>query len=632
MDQARPIRLLPPDLRNRINAGEVVDRPAGVIKELVENSLDAGAERIEAAIERGGLARITIQDDGSGVPADQLELAVTRHATSKISSDEDLFNVATLGFRGEALPSVAAVSKLSFSSRTRQDADTGWRIVSNFGEIEEAGPAAMNPGTRAEVSDLFANVPARLKFLKTEAAEARRSREAVFRLALAHPETAFLWAVDGKTQFDLPQGQSLQERLSLFWPEAVCEGLIPVEHEQAGVRVAGLAGSPNTAQARADRILLYVRGRPVSDKLLMGAVKNAYKGRLISREQPQAVIFVDLPPAEVDVNVHPAKLEVRFRREDAVFSAVRTAIVRALDKASTLRPPEGASDEAFVLAPTRPAPPSPYQQLLDVRPDPRRADPTSQTPAADLPDAPPTGPGSSSFDAGPPSLGATPSDASFSAEPQAFDAEQPYWERDPAVPAAVRDDARTYNGNVLLSHGLNYLGQIANAYLALVETSGELLLVDQHAAHERILFEARRRAAASALARPLAMPLSMSLHPSEAERLQSLWSAFRSLGFDLEIQNAGVLVRACPGELDAGQALNYLRSALDGQADSLEELWVLMSCRAAVKAGDRLSRGEALSLLETWLQTDNREHCPHGRPVVVRLGERELAKMFKRTG
>lgn len=624
MNPIRPIRLLPPDLRNRINAGEVVDRPAGVVKELVENSLDAGAERIEAAIERGGLARITVQDDGSGVPPDQLELAVTRHATSKIASDEDLFAVGTLGFRGEALPSVAAVSRLAFSSRTRQDTETGWRVVSNFGEIQEAGPTAMNPGTKAEVSDLFANVPARLKFLKTEAHEARRCREAVFRLALAHPETAFTWSIDGKTLFDLSPGQSLQDRLAVFWPEAVCAGLVPVEHEQAGVHVAGLAGSPSTAQARADRILLYVRGRPVSDKLLMGAVKNAYKGRLISREQPQAVIFVDLPPAEVDVNVHPAKLEVRFRREDAVFSAVRTAIVRALDKASTLRPdPEGLSEEASfasVLAPARSATPSPYQQLLDIGPDPEPA-------AGPLPTAPPP----SSSEAEPPPE-ATSSEAPFSPETRAPEARPPYWEREPEVPAAVRDDALAYNGNVLLSRGLSYLGQIASAYLALVETSGELLLVDQHAAHERILYEARRKAAASAPARPLAMPLSMSLHSSEAERLQSLWSAFRSLGFELEMQGAGVLVRACPGELDAGQALNYLRSALDGQADSLDELWVLMSCRAAIKAGDRLNRGEALSLLETWLQTDNREHCPHGRPVVVRLGERDLAKMFKRTG
>ncbi|MFW5837777.1 MAG: DNA mismatch repair endonuclease MutL, partial [Desulfovibrionaceae bacterium] len=369
MHAAPPIRLLPEGLRNRINAGEVVDRPAGVVKELAENSLDAGARRVEASVEQGGLARITVLDDGAGVPADQLELAVTRHATSKIANDDDLFAVATLGFRGEALPSVAAVSRLTVQSRTAHDPEAGWAITCRFGEITEAGPAAMNPGTRVEVRDLFANVPARLKFLKTEHYEARRCREVLHRLALAHPEVSFLWSAGGKTLFDLPPDQTLRQRLALFWPESICEGLIPVEREQAGVGVRGLVGSPSTAQARADRILLYVRGRPVSDKLLAGAVRAAYQGRLISREQPQAVLFVDIDPAEVDVNVHPAKLEVRFRREDAVFSAVRSAIVRALDTASAVHPGPGQRHpETAPLAPQPRPQPTPYQQMLQAAP------------------------------------------------------------------------------------------------------------------------------------------------------------------------------------------------------------------------------------------------------------------------
>jgi DNA mismatch repair protein MutL len=392
-----------------------------------------------------------------------------------------------------------------------------------------------------------------------------------------------------------------------------------------------LAGSPSTAQARGDRILLYVRGRPVSDKLLAGAVKNAYQGRLVSREQPQALIFVNLDPAEVDVNVHPAKLEVRFRREDAVFSAVRTAIVRALDTRQAVQSGgEPAPEPRGVLrSPEKPAF-QPYQQLLDAgahAPPPEQGSSTGAFPEpSDTWDADAASPE-------PPSPPPSPSgDAESSAPPR------PYWERSPAEsgpprPPALHDQQTAYNGEILATHGLEYLGQIADAYLALRGPRGELLLVDQHAAHERVLFEARRRTAADAPARPLAMPLTLSLHPSEAERLQQLWSGLRSLGFELEMQGAGqVLLRACPGELEAGQAQHYLRAAVGGQAESLEDLWVLMSCRAAVKAGERLGRGEALALLEAWLGSQNREHCPHGRPTIVRFEERDLARLFKRSG
>ena len=605
MKENKVIRVLPPGLKNQIAAGEVVERPASVVKELVENSLDAGATRVDVAVEQGGRSLISVQDNGAGIAADQLNLAVTRHATSKIASLEDLAAIGSFGFRGEALPSIASVSRFTMTSRA-EGADEGAFIEVRAGEVTGEGPAALAAGTRVEVRDLFANTPARLKFLKTEGTENKRCQDTLMRVSLAHPGTAFSLSVGGREVFRLPSGQTLGARLATFWPPAVCEGLLPFDFEREGYRVHGLAGSPATAQGRGDRILLYVGGRPVQDKMMLSAVRQAYKGMLISREYPQLVLFLDAPPQEVDVNVHPAKLEVRFIEERLVFSVIRSGVMQAL---SGGRSGEDASSAPQFSAPSG----SPVASGAGFTPPAGgRHQPSGESRAK-----------FSSYrefrsEYNPPrdlSLPVAPSE-----RPSGFEGE--------AAPAAPGPDAT--RAVPLSGSGYTYLGQVADTYLILRKGS-DLVLIDQHAAHERVLLAAMRRERSRGDSQPLALPLEMGLHPSQTEILQELWDGLRDVGFRLETDGPSrLLVRGIPPTLDAGKAREYLSDALAEKARTLDDLWTMMSCKSAIKAGQPLAVDEALALLETWLATPERDYCPHGRPVVITWSPADLEKLFKR--
>ena len=579
MPARRPILLLPEALQNQIAAGEVVERPSNVLKELVENSLDAGASRIDVELSRGGLFLLAVQDDGLGVPARELTLAVTRHATSKIASAAELWNVASYGFRGEALPSIASVSRLRMTSKAVEDAEARFVEV-EAGMLAGEGPAALAGGTRVEVRGLFENVPARLKFLRSEAAETRRCQDALMRMSLARPEVAFSLSVDGREAFRLPPNQDLPTRLAKFWPPAVCQGLKPFDRADGGLRAFGLAGDPSTAQGRGERILLFVNGRAVQDRLLLRAVREAYRGRLLSSEHPQLVLFLELPPDEVDVNVHPAKLEVRFRDENAVFSVVRRAILSALES--------GSPGAAFFPESANAPEPAPAKR-------------------GSLPLEPPKFSTYREFRA-------APGDSLREAREPAFrPAPAP---QEPTAPAPAVG-------------GMEYLGQVAGTYLVLRTAEG-LALLDQHAAHERVLFENMRAGRTRGLAHALAAPLDMDLHPDEAQRLEEAARDLERLGFRFEAQPGSARLTALPPGLDTGAAKGYFRAAVSGQSKSLEDLWVMLSCRSAIKAGDTLARDEALALLEAWLACPDREFCPHGRPVLVRFGAADLEKLFKR--
>lgn len=617
----RPIRVLPPELANQIAAGEVVERPASVLKELLENSLDAGATSIEAAIEGGGQALLMVRDNGCGIPRDELELAVTRHATSKIAQFADLAGILSFGFRGEALPSIASVSRLTLTATDPATAEAAFVSVEH-GRITARGPAALTRGTKVEVRDLFANVPARLKFLKTPATEARRCQEVLFRLALARPDVRLTLSVSGREAANFPAGQDLAGRLAAAWPPAAVEGLIPLDTGPGPLRLSGLVGHPRAAQARADRILLYVAGRPVSDRLLLTALREAYSGRLLAREYPQAVLFFDLPPDEADVNVHPAKNEVRFRDERGVFGFVRRAVDAALSRAEAAFAPAGARpgaesalrEETGAYA-ARPEPgqrprlfPAPAGQdkfatRADFAAESGREEPAWLWPGPAETTAQP-GPG-----AGPP----------CPAPPD-------------HLPSAVENGAPA-PAPAELRPGLAYLGQVAGTYLVLAEAGGGLALVDQHAAHERALFAALRRGALRGESRPLALARDLALHPAEAERLDALWPQLKELGFSLERPAPDRLaLTATPGSLAPGQAVEFVRDALAGKAGSMEDLWSLLACKAAVKAGAALARDEALALLDAWLGAEDRDYCPHGRPVLVRFAPADLEKLFKRRG
>jgi len=589
-EESAGIIVLPGDLQNQIAAGEVVERPASVLKELAENSLDAGADRVEAAIESGGQGLISVQDNGVGLAPEDLPRALTRHATSKIRSARDLMDLHSFGFRGEALPSIASVSRLRILSAPAGGGQ-GTGLEVEFGAFSEPRPAAVREGTRVEVRDLFLNTPARLKFLKKQSTEARKCQDVVQRLALVNRNCAFRLISNQRLLLDFERNQPLLQRLETLWPKQITASLLPVHRDEDGASIHGYVGHPDTGQGRADRILFFVNKRPVQDKLLVSALKQAYSGRLLSREYPQAALFLELPPSEVDVNVHPAKSEVRFREEKAVYSllihAVQNALAvgdaqgRDLEKQipETSSPSEGASD--------RPTGPS-RLRLNDAGVEP---------------------------------------DAAIRESPRSYPRPD---EGQGAADASTQPRIPDQDSGVALGPDLTYLGQLQATYL-LLRSENKLVFVDQHAAHERVLYTRYAQGGETQQSQRLALPLQLRLHPSESTALDKAVRSLRELGFALERQDEeNVSVQAIPQYLDRSAAGEFLREVLRQGEGGLEEMWCLMACRNAVKAGESLALSEAVELLRAWLECPGREHCPHGRPVSAQLTSKDLERMFKR--
>ena len=659
----KPITLLPPELSNQIAAGEVVERPASVLKELVENSLDAGATEIMVRLENGGQTFLSVRDNGHGIPEDELELALTRHATSKVKSFAELLRIASYGFRGEALPSIASVASLTVTSAfaAETDAETGAGarpeaayIEVTAGRISGRGPASLHQGTVVEVRDLFAGVPARLKFLKTPGTEMKRCQDLLVRLALNRLDVGFSLLAGDRETLRFFAGESLAARLAVIWPPSLTEGLIPVEYGVPGLRVHGLAGHPGSAQGKADKLLLYVNGRPVQDRLLTAAVREAYRGRLISREYPQAVLFLEIDPEAVDVNVHPAKSEVRFRDEKAVFSVVRRALIRALDTALPLNDPLGGPPDAGrePFAPSSPAAPFPIRHGEAPPREERAARPLGFWGDLDTPPLVPRREGDggeetrvirdfqgdanlpgNSAPSGSPAVSVS-SERPSSAMGAIFSATAEE-ERRPIYGSGADPESRRYEPDSpaerpLMAGGLEYLGQVADTYLV-VKKGETLLLIDQHAAHERVLLHRIESEAGRGLSQLLAMPLELALHASEMEELQTLWRELASLGFTLESSGPHALVvSGIPPQLSRKEAEGFLREALAGKKGGFDSLWHMMACRTAIKAGDTLTRDEAAGLVRQWTATPDAMFCPHGRPTAIALGPGELEKLFKR--
>ncbi len=625
----RPIRLLPPDLQNQIAAGEVVERPASVLKELMENSLDAGADQVDVTIKQGGQGLILIQDNGRGMTSEELPLAVTRHATSKVASLDDLFRVNTFGFRGEALPSIASVSHciLTAAPRTESGVGDAATIEVLHGKVVKQGPAVLAQGCKIEVRDLFANVPARLKFLKTPSTETKRCHDAFCRLALTRLDVAFSLTTGERESHRLPKNQELKSRLAAFWPPPIIEGLMPFALERDGVTVRGLAGHPQRAQGRADRMLFFVNNRPVQDRLLQGAVREAYKGRLLAREYPQIVLFVDLAPDLVDVNVHPAKTEVRFRDDKSVFPAVLRAVASALDKVSApamehtapQTPPYDSTELSVAASPTAPYVATPdYSPDRTPRPDeyPESRSDMPLHQAMRTPASPPSRPTAKHLDLLPSERNAPlPSERPGGYAPEAT-------AQRPLPPVSVPNDNETFV----------YLGCLADTYLVINLGDKDLALLDQHAAHERVLYNVFSDPDIARESRLMALPLELQLHPSQLEALTEKQTELTRLGFQMEVRDCVLTLEGIPPQFEPGQAKEFLEEVLSGQAKAMDDMWKLMACKCSVKAGQALADNEVMSLLAAWRETRDRHFCPHGRPVLVSWNKNDLDRLFKRTG
>src|SRR3954447_4931686 len=600
-----PIRQLPPVLINRIAAGEVVERPAAAVKELVENAIDAGARRIEVVLREGGQALIAVADDGCGMSRDELSLAVERHCTSKLPDDE-LLAITMLGFRGEALPSIGAVSRLRIVSRL-PDGDSAWEIAVEGGVKHPPEPAAHPPGTRVEVRDLFFATPARLKFLKTPRYERDQAVDAVRRLAMAYPEIAFTVIGDEeRVVLRLPAAPSRAARLAALLGRDFAENSVAVAAEREGFRLSGLIGLPTLNRGLPRHQYLVVNGRPVRDKLLVGAVRGAYRDVLARDRHPVVALFLDGRAEEIDVNVHPAKAEVRFRDANLIRGLIVGALRHALEAAGH-RASTTVADAA--LAAFRPG--NGTMPMPDFTP--RFAFPPTMPPRG-LAEA-----GNRFLMPGDPMAG----------DIAVAEAQRRYTEAE--LPPEPQSDAPLGSARAQL-HG---------TYI-LAETADGIVLVDQHAAHERLVHEWMKEALARhGVARQvLLLPEIVELDPALADRLAARADELAEFGLVLEAFGTGaVIVREVPAlvpELNVGALVRDLADELAEWGDALalrervESVCGTLACHSSVRAGNRLTRDEMDALLRQMEATSNSGQCNHGRPTYVELALGDIERLFGR--
>jgi DNA mismatch repair protein MutL len=586
------IRRLPEHLVNRIAAGEVVERPASALKELVENAIDAGAGRIAIALAGGGIDRIEVVDDGCGMAPDEMALALERHATSKLPGDE-IEAVTTLGFRGEALPSIASVARLTLESRVR-GAD-GWSRTVDNGALAGEGPAALPPGTRILVENLFDRVPARRKFLRSPRSEYAACLDSVKRLAMARPDIGFTLDHDGRRTLSVQPGEDRPARVAALTDRALHDSSVAVDYDRGLARLGGVAGLPTFNRGVADHQYLFVNGRPVKDRLLIGAVRAAYQDLLARDRHPVVALFIDLPGDEVDVNVHPAKTEVRFREPALIRGLIVGGLRHALDSAGF-----------------------------------RSAQPA----AANLPWQTGGGEQSHSRESGNPYGLWTPAFAGVT--------EKGFHEpRDDFLPAARAEAAEAPPPDQNRFPLGVARGQVAATYIV-AEAEDGLVLVDQHAAHERLVLERMRRAMADGgVARQaLLLPEVVELDEPACDRLESRIAELAEMGLELErFGPRAILVRATPALLGNGDIVGLVTDLADELAafdealslkEKLDHVAATMACHGSVRAGRLLSVAEMNALLREMEVTPHSGQCNHGRPTWVKLAHGDIEKLFGR--
>ena len=635
------IRQLPVSLVNKIAAGEVIERPASVVKEMLENSVDAGATLIEVLVEGGGTDLIRISDNGCGIEPEQLELALAPHATSKLKDSEDLFDVRTLGFRGEALASIAEISHMTLRSRVASS-DSGYELRAQGSEREPIKPCAMDIGTTIEVRHLFFNTPVRRKFMKTPSTEMGHVVEAFTRVALAFPHVHMILCSNDRVQYDLPQTSRWADRIRAFFGDEVADSLISVEHQDEKVKVRGYVADPSLSRSNNRMQYLFLNGRYIRDRALQHALSEAYRGLLMVGRMPVCFLQMDIDPKTVDVNVHPTKVEVRFEDSGAIYSRLLHTIRHRFLTSNLVAKARdvGIDPQAAQLpAPTIGPANSPsiaaagsntalmdwarsQQSVPDFRPfpssgfsnDPFRSEPIIASPASMAPTAW-TNPASPTQDPATPNA-------------------------DPLLEAIDFSTQRSSDQDLMgSSRAVGF--QIHNRYLITQDEAG-MVIIDQHALHERILFEQiKTKVLSKSLDRQrMLVPATVQLTSAEAamaidskEMLAEIGFEVESFGGDTIVLNAypSILSKRSPEEM-LKQVLEALMSGgkkVNAQ-DVLDELMNMMACKAAIKAGDRLSDPEITALLEQRHLYHDTHHCPHGRPTALFFSREQLDKMFKR--
>jgi DNA mismatch repair protein MutL len=601
------IRRLPEHLVNRIAAGEVVERPASALKELLENAIDADARVITVRLAGGGLDLIEITDDGCAMTSTDIALALERHATSKMAG-EDIEQVTTLGFRGEALPSIASVARLTIESRPRQ-APEGWRRVVDHGAVVEDAPAAVPPGTRVRVESLFARVPARRKFLRSARSEYAACLDVVRRLAMARPDIGFTLEHDGRRVLAVQQGDNAAARVARIVARELAEDGVLIDAQRGAARLTGIAGLPTFNRGIADHQYLFVNGRPVKDRLLAGAVRGAYADMLARDRHAVLALFLEVPPEDVDVNVHPAKTEVRFRDPAFVRGFLVGALRQVLEGAGqrSARSPASSSMAMWQAEPIEPPPPAASLQSLFAR--------------------------------------------QYSAKQGRVNEAGQAWRGHEsglvAPPAARAEHASDLPGDHAQYPLGAARGQVADTYI-IAEAADGLVIVDQHAAHERLVLERLRSAGAgdfAAASQALLVPEVVDLDEPDCDRLEEHCPAFARFGLTLErFGPSAMLVRAVPAVLAKGDIGALVRDMADDLArngpahdggslllgERLDHVLATMACHGSVRAGRALSVAEMNALLREMERTPRSGQCNHGRPTWVKLAHADIEKLFGR--
>lgn len=587
------VHILPEKLCNKIAAGEVVERPASVVKELIENAIDAGADEILLDIEAGGRKLIRIRDNGMGMSREDAFLSLERHATSKIADDEDLFRLTTLGFRGEALPSIAAVSRFVLQTRDRMS-DDGFRIRVAGGNVDHAEAVGTTVGTDVEVRNLFFNTPARRKFLRTEQTEVGHIGDVVTRQAMARPEIRFRLSHNGRVLIDAYSVSRLEERVAALLGRKAATGMRSMMVTDGDLALHGMIGEPNLSRASTAAIYSYINGRYVRDRVVQHAIMHGYRTLLPKGRYPVAVLFLDLPPELVDVNVHPSKHEVRFRDQRAVHDFIVSAIRNVL-RGETDASPTATTFEPESITPEKPYAHSPISVQESL--------PVYRSSLAQV-------------------TGYSDDDATGQATPF-------------VLPVKEVAPSGSFSS-------LTVIGQFHSSYLV-CQDRDELVLIDQHAAHERIGFERlRQQFHAQGIARQeLLFPVVMEYDFKEAAQLAQNLDEFARFGFDVEPFGGNAFVlKAIPQLMDGAEAEQLVRDVAAelgalGESglieEALEHILMTMACHGSVRANQPLSTPQMVALLNDLDQVDFSGHCPHGRPVIQRITLGDIERMFKRT-